>query len=274
MASLIALPQCIDDGRIDLILKILGLSKKQGSNPLRFRWSKTESVSPAGLGILCCLLDTFIEQGNTVTHIKVGKKLKALTPVRHLLASGRLQTLPPPDTYNYEDETTILRGITNAIDPSFVERVQEKFFHLLSEDLRYASALILNELMQNSVDHSSAERCYLYAGLWHREFHVGVLDMGITIPAKMEQKYQCESDLDYLELALKKGTGTRRIRTGGFGLYYFFEFLKECHGKLTIVSRGAQIRRYFRTRRSQKNTLKYPLYGTWCFARMPLESDR
>lgn len=274
MPSVISLPQCIDDGRIDLILKILGLSKQYGSKPLRFRWSKTESISPAGLGILCCLSDTFIEQGNKVTHIRVSKKLKTLTPVHCLLASGRFRTLPAPDVYNYEDKTTILRGITNAIDSSFVERLQEKFSNFLSEDLLYASTLILNELMQNSVDHSSAERCYLYAGVWHKEFHVGVLDMGITIPAKMEQKYPCESDLDYLELALKKGTGTRRIRTGGFGLYYFFEFLKECNGKLTIVSRRAQIRRYFRTRRSQKNMLKYPLYGTWCFARMPLESGQ
>lgn len=274
MPSLIPLPQCIDDGRIDLILKILNLSKKCGSRPLRFDWSKTKSVSPAGLGILCCLSDTFIEQGNKVIHKHISKKLKGLPPVQSLLASNRFRALPPPDTYNYEDKTMMLKGLGDACDTFFVERVQEKFSRLLSGDSLYAAALILNELMQNSVDHSSAERCYLYAGQWQKEFHAGVLDMGITIPAKMEQKYQCDNDLDYLELALKKGTGTRRIRTGGFGLYYFFEFLKECGGKLTVVSRKAQIRRYFRTRRSQKNILKYPLYGTWCFARMPLESDR
>lgn len=270
MFSSFVLPQTIDDGRMDLLLKILTLSKQWGSKPIRFDWSKTHSVSPAGLGMLCCLWDTFIEQGNRINHTRIHKNLRGLMPVR--LSGQRFPMLPPPKTYNYEGETMLLRGLANAIDPLFVERVREKFCRILSDDLLYACALILNELMQNSVDHSSAERCYLYAGLWGREFHVGVLDMGVSIPAKMEQKYRCSSDLEYLELALKKGTGTRRIRAGGFGLYYFFEFLKECRGKLTLVSRGAQIRRYFRTRRSQKNMLKYTLNGTWCFARMPLGS--
>lgn len=168
----------------------------------------------------------------------------------------------------------ILRGNREHLNIQFLEHVQEVFSGRISKDLFFACKLVTNELMQNSVDHSTSERYYLYAGVWKNEFHAGVLDMGATIPAKLEQKYACSNDVEYLEVALKYGTGTRRQRPGGFGLYYFSDFLKENNGKLTILSRRAQVRRYFKTRRSQKNLLKYPLAGTWCFARFPLERAR
>ncbi len=223
------------------------------------------------LAILRLYIRSFIEQKSRVVNVNVPKPFKHLPVVQNLLHIKKYSELPPPTIHNLESGSMLLRGKTNAIDPSFVERVGEVFSTHLSEDLLYSSTLILNELMQNCVDHSTSERYYLYAGLWQSEFHVGLLDMGATVPAKLEQKYSCENDLEYLTMALKKGISTRRIRVGGFGLYYFFEFLKESGGKLTILSRGAQLRRYFKTRKSQKNILRYPLAGTWCFARFPLE---
>lgn len=269
------LPQTIGDGRVDIFLKWIVLTKQHGSGlKLKLDWSKVSSISPAGFAILACLFDTFIEQKAQVSNIHVPKKLKEFPAVNHMIHLGRFSALPPATIQNYENSMSLLAGRHNAIDPLFSERLQEKFSPYLSEGLLYAAVLTLNELMQNSVDHATSERYYLYAGLWNNEFHTGCLDMGITIPAKLEQKYVCNNDLEYLELALQKGTGTRRMRTGGFGLYYFFEFLKESGGKLTIVSRGAQIRRYFKTRKSQKNILKYRLPGTWCFARFPLEGSQ
>ena len=179
-------------------------------------------------------------------------------------------SLSHPSIQNIDDSNLILRG-EMTIDVLFQERLGEKFSSILGDELMYDCFLILNELMQNAKDHSNAERFYIYAGSWKNEFHVGVLDMGVSIPAKMEQKYSCDNDLEYLDLALKEGVSTRRQRTGGVGLSYFFHFLKRNGGKLTIISRFAQVRRYFRTRKSQKNILKHPLRGTWCFARFPLE---
>lgn len=276
MAILLKLPISIGDGRVDVFLKWLSLAKAcaNGAKEFVLDWSKVASISPAGFAILACLFDTFVEQENRVVNIRVPKRFKDLPVVHNLRHVKKYSALPPPALHNFESLTMLLRGETNAIDPAFIERIGEVFSAQLGEDLLYSCTLILNELMQNCVDHSTSERYYIYAGPWHSEFHVGLLDMGATVPAKLEQKYSCENDLKYLELALKKGTSTRRIRTGGFGLYYFFELLKGSGGKLTMISRGAQVRRYFRTRKSQKNILRYPLSGTWCFARFPLGVNR
>lgn len=47
--------------------------------------------------------------------------------------------------------------------------------------------------------------------------------------------------------------------------------LKKHQGQLTIISRNAQLRRYFNQRTVRRGSLKFPLPGTWCFARFPLE---
>lgn len=272
MSITVALPKVIGDGRIDLLLKLIHCSR-EGDLIVQLDWSKTSQISPAGFAILACLFDTFVEQKTKVKNIHLPKVFRHWPIVRHLSELHRYPVLPDRNIHDFEDKRTIIRGNRAAIDPFFVDRIDEKFSNDLSTDVLYAARLIVNELMQNSVDHGSAEGYYAYAGFWEDEFHIGLLDMGVTIPAKLEQKYRFQDDLEALELSLKKGTSTRRQRLGGFGLYYFFEFLKEGSGKLTVISRGAQVRRYFRTRKSQKNLLKYPLPGTWCFARFPRGGD-
>lgn len=274
MTTTVALPTIIDDGRLDWALALLSQSRTtEKKTPFRLDWRSVTDVSPAGEAILCCLFDSFVEQRNRVQCIHVPKRFHTTPVVTHLMHRSNFSHLPAPNIQNHETEHAILRGST-TVDLLFTERFQEKFSTDLEPDLVYDCLLILNELMQNTVDHSTAERYYLYAGLWREEFHAGVLDMGSTVPAKMEQKYACASDLEYLQLALKEGYGTRRQRPGGIGLSYFFGYLKKHAGKLTLMSRGAQIRRYFNTRRSQQNALKYPLMGTWCFARFRLKGER
>jgi ABC-type transporter Mla MlaB component/anti-sigma regulatory factor (Ser/Thr protein kinase) len=268
-----ALPVSIDDGRLDWALHLLSESRNYRSkhDVIRLNWKKVSEVSPAGHAILCCLFDTFIEQHNRIKNVAIPKQLRAIPVVANLKALDTFKRLPSPGVQNVETPTLLLRGHI-TLDVLFREAFEAKFATLLSPDLLYDCLLVLNELMQNTVDHSTAERYYLYAGLWKGEFHAGVLDMGATIPAKMEQKYTCTDDLAYLSLALKEGFGTRRQRPGGIGLSYFFNYLKKHSGKLTLISRGAQVRRYFNTRRSQSNPVKYPLRGTWCFARFALEN--
>ncbi len=260
-------PSLIDDGRIDWALKLLSIIQDGGAKDgICLDWQNVADISPAGHAILCCIFDILVEQHQRITNISIPKRLRAMPSIQALEGVESYSQLPLPEQLNYETGVLLLRG-HSTIDLLFQERFQEKFIDILGEDLSYDCRLILSELMQNSVDHSTSERFYIYAGPWQNEFHVGLLDMGSTIPAKLEQKYICEDDLEYLELALKEGVGTRRKRPGGLGLFYFFNTLKMRTGKMTIVSRGAQIRRYFNTRRSQRNMLKHPLRGTWCFAR-------
>ncbi len=263
------LPSSVDDGRIDWAIALINKIVTAGAARKEFKldWRKVANISPAGLAILACIFDTVVEQRARIKNVFIPKRFKGIPVVKNIQRT--FPSLPSPSINNYESKDMLFKGNT-SLDVLFRERLEEKFSDILPEELVYDVHLILNELMQNTVDHSTAERYYIYCGAWKNEFHAGLLDMGISIPAKMEQSYSCKDDLDYLKLALKEGTTTRRARTGGLGLAYFFEHLKRHEGKLTIVSRFAQIRRYFRTRRSQINILKHPLRGTWCFARFPL----
>lgn len=269
----IRLPATIDDGRLDWALDLLERSRSAGKAPLRLNWRKVKSISPAGMAVLACLFDTFVEQGNRINCVFVARRFKDIPVIRNTMRIAEFHALPQPDANSFEDDAMILRGRT-SLDTLFVERFREKFAKAAGEEISYDCSLILSELMQNTVDHSTAERYYVYAGIWKGELHAGVIDMGITIPAKMAQRYDCKSDLEYLELALREGITTRRRRSGGVGLAYFFDFLKHNEGKLTIMSRGAQVRRYFKTRRTQRGKTKFALRGTWCFARFSLKGGR
>ncbi len=267
------LPQVISDGRLDLILKIVNQARLSaaGRDRIILNWGKVREITPAGHAILAVLLDLFFEQKNDVENEEVAPSLRLFPAIENLCGIDPISGIRPPSAFALDLPDLLVRVVSIGIDALFCERMQEKFGSLLSDDQLYACRLIINELMQNSADHSGAERIYLYAGRYETEFHFGVLDMGVGIPTRLGQKYVKTDDLKYLELAFQRGSTTRRERPGGLGLNYFMEYLRDLSGKLTIVSRGAQVRRYFNTRKSQKNLLKYSLPGTWCFDRLELK---
>jgi len=268
----ILLPQIVSDGRLDWAYAIFQSLRRQ--SVVHFDWSRVQSITPAGHAVLACLADATFEQGVQSKHTGIPRELKHWPSVRHFTQKELKETFSDPAIQNIETADFILCGNSTAQDMRFLESLESKFVHRLSEDIFFAAKLIATELMNNVLSHAGAERYYLYAGLWEGEFHLGVLDMGLSIPAKLAQKYSYPSHLAALELALKKGISTRRLRVGGFGLFYVYDFLKECEGKLTLISGKAQIRRYFKTGRSQRNELKHLLPGTWCFARFPLEGKK
>ncbi len=266
------LPMEVGDGRLDGILELFHLVRGDpaSTSDLCLNWSRVEQITPAGFAIMACFFDSVLEQKCKLKNVFVKKKFKSIPVVRNLLNCGKYKSLPKPEIHDVSSHDHMLCGREFSVDPYFMDRVEAGCGKVLSSKLSFSCRLIVNELMQNSVDHSGAERYYLYAGQWNQEFHVGVLDMGITIPARLEQKYTLENDVKYLELALKEGSSTRRGRTGGLGLHHTFETLKTSNGRLTIVSRNAQIRRYFKRRKVAKGKLKYALRGTWCFTRFPM----
>lgn len=268
----IRLPQTISDGRLDTLLKIFATLKQCNDRRrvLTLNWTRVAELTPAGYGVLACLFDTAIEQKCDLKNIFVKKKFKEIPIVQNLMRTREFKGLPDPTIQNYQNQNILFKGTELKFFPQFMDLAEQIFQNLLTEDLAYFSRLVLNELMVNCVDHSTAERYYLYAGKWGREFHLGILDMGITIPAKLERKYIKTSDVELLELSLKEGITTRRQRVGGLGLFHIFEVLKNKKGRLTILSRDGQVRRYFNRRSLIKGPLKFTLDGTWCFARFPL----
>lgn len=268
--STIEMPKFIDDGRLDSLLDIIRNIKT--GHDLTLSFDKTENITPAGHAILFTLLEVASEQKIKLKIQKVKKNLK-LHPVFLGLqnASTALKGFYKIETLKIQEDNFLVYGKSSGIAPEFISQLEEKFKDKLSEDVLWNISLIINELMQNTVDHSTAERYFIYAGVNNDHFEFGILDMGVTIPAKLETKYQCSSDEEYLEKVFEKGIGTRRDRAGGLGLYYLFENIKDLKGRLVVLSRNAQVRKNFGTRNYKTSKLKYKLSGTWCMASIPLE---
>lgn len=269
--KLFELPQEIGDGRLDLLLEIFQyIWSSDQSKALVLDFSKTLSITPSGLAIMACLADCLRENSIVCRVQKLSDKIPSysfLSAILFNVPSGKTQLRPIQEmAINLKDQ--ILQGVSLAIAPGFLDKVDEKFNQYLSEDELWHVRFILNELMQNAKDHSTSERYYLYAGLEQGDFQFGVCDMGVTIPAKLEQKYSCTDDLEYLKKSLVSGVGTRRERSGGLGLSHMVEILRSQKGRLVIMSRKAQIRLYFERRKTEGSFLKYPLRGTWCMARL------
>lgn len=265
------LPGSIGDGRLDTMIEIFSRVKQaEKKDEVRLNWTRVTEILPAGYAILACLFDTAVEHRSRLENVFVKKRFRTIPVIKNLIDLARFKGLPQPNIHYSQTNNFILSGGETSLNMTFMDQVDLKFKKTVSEDLTFSCRLIFNELMQNSVDHSTAERYYAYAGPWKTEFHIGVLDMGITIPAKLEQKYSCDSDVDYLMLCPKVGISTRRQRVGGLGLSHTLDLLKGHQGRLTVLSRDAQMRRYFKRRHIARGRLKQRLNGTWCFARFPL----
>ncbi len=268
--STVEMPKFIDDGRLDGLLEIIKNIKT--GHELTLSFVKTENITPAGHAILFALLEIASEQKIKLKIQNVKKNLKLHSVFLSLQNTTTvLNGFFKIETLRMQEDKFLVYGKSSGIAPEFLIQLEEKFKNILSEDVLWNISLIINELMQNTVDHSTAERYFIYAGVNKDHFEFGILDMGVTIPAKLETKYQCSSDEEYLEKVFEKGVGTRRDRAGGLGLYYLFENIKDLKGRLVVLSRNAQVRKNFGSRNYKTTKLKYKLSGTWCMASIPLE---
>ncbi|MBI2083172.1 MAG: hypothetical protein HYT76_06345 [Deltaproteobacteria bacterium] len=266
----ILLPSAIGDGRLDTLLRVFSEIRVSTTKRIDLDWTRVTEILPAGYAILACLFDAAVEHSCRLENVFLKKRFHKIPLIQNLMNISQFKSLPRPGIHDSRVDDFILSGGETSLNMNFMDQVEAKFGNLLSEDLAFSCRLIFNELMQNSVDHSTAERYYAYAGSWKTEFHIGVLDMGITIPAKLEQKYSCANDVEYLMLCPEVGISTRRQRLGGLGLSHTLDLLKGHQGRLIMVSRDAQMRRYFKRRHIVRGRLKHRLNGTWCFTRFPL----
>src|SRR3989338_9755072 len=154
MVKTFLLPQVIDDGRLDAILKLISLAKSYSheKKKLTLDWSKTKALSPAGYAIMSCVFDFLVEQKTETKNIKMSKKLLDIAVVSNLKNIQNFTSLPAPNINNTENPNLIVRGVEGGINTLFTERLDEKFSDKISEDILYAGKLIINELMQNSHD--------------------------------------------------------------------------------------------------------------------------
>lgn len=265
------LPEKIEDGRLDAIIALF--SEVRSNQKIRYslNFENTKTITSAGHALLMCLSDSIREHGvASKAHSFDQNLISSHVFLRKILTHSNSQTFEKIDQMKVESEYMIVMGVEDSLSPFFLDEIDRKFETHINETNRWYIRFILNELMQNAKDHSTSERFYLYCSLEKDHIQFGVCDMGVSIPAKLEQKYQCQNDVEYLKKSLELRVGTRRTRSGGLGLNHMFEILKKQKGRLVIISRNAQLRIYFKRSQTQTSTLKRRLFGTWCMARINL----
>jgi anti-anti-sigma regulatory factor/anti-sigma regulatory factor (Ser/Thr protein kinase) len=269
----IQIPTTISDERLDGMLNILHLIDL-GAKKIILDFSRNTTISAAGYAIFCSIIDSANEHSSKIYCININRKEKTHLKIEAITEQSRdRKGFLQIENMNLIQDSSLNWGRVSSIAPEFIELIQQKFNSTLSEDELWIIKLILNELMQNSVDHSTSERYFIYAGFNKKTFEIGVIDRGVTIPAKLESIYNKRFDHEYLELSVKQGIGTRRNRPGGMGLYYLFEHLKDEAGKLLIISRNGQLRRHFNAKKVISKETKYRLRGTWCMGRIPIRRE-
>ncbi len=231
-------------------------------------WEETNLIEATGIAILSSLADKAFETNCKIFHKNLPPAI-AREMANHPLFKSQNEVTEAK--YYFIERANSLNYCTEGgFSPYFVQMVLEKFERLLSSKIQFHLQLILNELLQNAVDHSGAERYFLFVELKDNILRFGVLDSGVGIPSKMAQKYHKPNDEEYIDYSFKEGISTRKLRSGGYGLFHTFKITKNYDGTLTVLSQKGAVRRYFSQRKVKKLKLKFPLHGTWCFVELKL----
>jgi hypothetical protein len=167
-------------------------------------------------------------------------------------------------SFPHHDAHYSIDWFEGSLKPLFIENFLEKQKNHLSEDLAYDFRLLFSELTQNAKDHSGAEKFLVFL----ERTGIGVFDLGVSIPGKLIQRYPFKDDMAALELSLKEGITTRRLRSGGLGLYYSLELLKRNEGIFTLVSGSAQLKRFVKNKKIDRKKLKTRFPGTLIYCEL------
>lgn len=210
-----------------------------------FEFSPASKITPSGVALI--------------------ELLREEARVRNIALS--IKKNPAPE-FPVHDKSYSLDWFEGGLKPLFLERFLEIHAKTISEDRAFELRLLFNELTQNALDHSGSEKFLVLL-----EPHaIGVFDLGVSIPAKLEQKYIFQSDTEAIEMAMKEGVTTRRLRSGGLGLHYTLDLLKKEKGTLLIASRRGQLRRYIKSKKITRLELDPKMPGTLVYCDLGDES--
>jgi signal transduction histidine kinase len=169
-----------------------------------------------------------------------------------------VQAIPQRPQFPVHTSLYSLEWFEGTLKPLFLERFLELHSAQMDEDFIYDYSLVFNELTQNAKDHSGSEKFLVLLTLTE----IGVFDLGVGIPAKIAERYDVSDDVAAIELALEEKVTTRRLRSGGLGLYYTFSHIKNYHGTLSILSGSGQLKRYLANKKITRKKLNPRMPGT------------
>ncbi len=256
-------PKVLSEANTEKYLRVIN-AMREGAKKIRLNFRETEEVTPSGIAMLLALHDVAYEQEIKIDSVFIKKKFKQF-PIFQKLEKLRPGAIEEIERFNYNGDEVQY----SSVEGSFSIDTLTSYTAKISKSFARSTQEILTELIQNSIDHSSSERFHYFLGEDENELSMGVLDLGVSIPSKLEQKYLQSSDTDYIESSFKKDVSTRRLRSGGHGLAETMELIKKLDGRVAVLSRKGQVRRYFKNRRIDRKELKFNLPGTWTFVTIP-----
>ncbi|MEI8347525.1 MAG: hypothetical protein WCG27_08655 [Pseudomonadota bacterium] len=173
------MPQIINDGRIDYLLKIIEFIKKTPRKEIIFDFVNNQKIEIAGLAILDCLSDLLHEHHIASKIMGMNKKNGQHQFMAKILStSNKHSALLPVREMSFKKSDCILWGFEQGLSPLLMDEMDDHFKNKISEKNRWYIRFILNELMQNAVDHSTAERYFMYVGIIQNKISLGVLEWG------------------------------------------------------------------------------------------------
>jgi hypothetical protein len=131
-----------------------------------------------------------------------------------------------------------------AIDPTYTDAVLgvlQNYLHM-SQGVKNALHLSINELMTNAFDHSgTVEGCFICAQAYKNRGNISIcltdFGRGILRALSSSSKYShLSNSLDAIELAVQEGVSSRVDRMAGLGLSHIHRFLQINNGEIHIIS--------------------------------------
>lgn len=231
-----------------------------------FDLSRTTFLDPFGVTLLAGIMRECAERGARVGYIEPF----ARKPSQFLKSVGFEDIGERPrGVVGFVGRQVELR-LLNAVDPSYTDdvlSVLRGYIHM-SEGVRNALHLSLNELMTNTFDHSKSLRGCLACSQAYTErgeIDISITDFGIGILkalSSVEKYSHLANSIDAIELAVHEGVSSRS-ESAGLGLAHIQRFLKVNEGQMHIISGDGWVNWNFSNgERVVKKTLNIPYEGT------------
>lgn len=130
----------------------------------------------------------------------------------------------------------------NAVDPGYTAAIIQVLQGILtmSPGVKDSLSLSINELMQNTFDHSEAiEGCFICAQGYKMNANICITDFGqgiLKALTSVEKYKHLSNSIEAIKLAIVEGVSSRITRNAGLGLTHITRFLKVNEGEIHIIS--------------------------------------
>lgn len=225
--------------------------KSLGPDKIIFDCGNVQFFRPLGLNLLVCFISEILSEENQPEIY--------FTPPSKQLVFDYIKNQGFFDCFKFESDAvqkkigsriqqeTSSTGIRlkklESLNYSYIEGVAGWLSENCSMDTETAFSIFnvtLVEVINNVVQHSQSPiGCFVCAQAYPKEDRLilSIVDLGKGFLESLSDAYpQLQSNAQAIELAIKEGTTSKGMRNAGRGLWVLSDFLKECSGRLSIVS--------------------------------------